>query len=63
MLSLGRAVSRMPEVQSLVQAKSSSIDSCQNGTFADYYPKTNNLGSGSRPIFVHGWLRSFKLSL
>ena len=31
-----------------VQAKSSSIDSCRNGTCADHYHKTNNVGSGTR---------------
>ena len=29
------------------QAKLRSIDSCQNGTCADHYQKTNNVGSGS----------------
>ena len=29
------------------QAKLRSIDSCQNGTCADRYQKTNNEGSGS----------------
>ena len=28
------------------QAKLRSIDSCQNGTCADHYQKTNNMGSG-----------------
>ena len=28
------------------QAKLRSIDSCQNGTCADHYQKTNNVGSG-----------------
>ena len=31
-----------------VQAKSRSIDSCRNGTCADHYHKTNNVGSGTR---------------
>ena len=31
-----------------VQAKSRSIDSCWNGTCADHYHKTNNVGSGTR---------------
>ena len=30
------------------QAKSSSTDSCQNGTSADHHHKTNNVGSGTR---------------
>ena len=29
------------------QAKLRSVDSCQNGTCADHYQKTNNVGSGS----------------
>ena len=32
------------------QAKSRSTDSCQNGTSADHYHKTNNVGSGTGPI-------------
>ena len=28
------------------QAKLRSIESCQNGTCADHYQKTNNVGSG-----------------
>ena len=31
-----------------VQAKSRSIESCRNGTCADHYHKTNNVGSGTR---------------
>ena len=39
-----RAVSRL---KLYWQAKLRSIDSCQNGTYADHYRKTNNVGSGS----------------
>ena len=42
-LSLGRAVIRLLVLLSYAQAKSSSIDSRQNGTFADYHQKTNNV--------------------
>ena len=31
-----------------VQAKLRLIDSCQNGTCADHYQETNNVGSGTR---------------
>ena len=44
MLSQDRAVSRLP----YGQAKVRLIDSCQNGTCADHYQKTNNVGSGTR---------------
>ena len=40
----GRAVSRLPVVYA--RAKLRSIESCQNGTCADHYQKTNNVGSG-----------------
>ena len=42
--SHGRAVSQL---KLYWQAKLRSIDSCQNGTCADHYQKTNNVGSGS----------------
>ena len=38
-LSSGRDVSSL-------KLSASSIDSCENGTFADYYHKTNNVVSG-----------------
>ena len=40
----GKAVSRL---KLFWQAKLRSIDSCQNGTCADHYQKTSNVGSGS----------------
>ena len=40
----GKAVSRL---KLHWQAKLRSIDSCQNGTCANHYQKTNNEGSGS----------------
>ena len=43
-LSQGRAVIRLP----YAQAKVRLIDSCQNGTCADHYQQTNNVGSGTR---------------
>ena len=42
-LSLGRAVIRLLVLLSYAQAKSSSIDSRQNGTYADYHEKTNSV--------------------
>ena len=44
-LSQGRAVSSL---KLYAQAKLRLIDSCQNGTGADHYQKTNNVGSGTR---------------
>ena len=44
-LSQGRAVSSL---KLYAQAKLRLIDSCQNGTGADHYQKTNNVGPGTR---------------